>query len=128
MTALDHIKRALRMIGILAESETPDAAQGETALISLNSMLGAWETEGIRLTMPELALATTIPVPANHNDAISYGLAIRLAGEFGVTPTPAVADTQARTFAGLQAMYVQVPDVMLDPALIRPVRGWWGRW
>jgi hypothetical protein len=128
MTALDAINRALRMLGITAEGETPSAAQAEDALFTLNSMIGAWEGEGIRLTLPTLELVTTLPVPASHNDAICYSLAMRLAAEYGKPPSPALIETQSRTFNALQAAYVQVPELTIDPSLLRAGRTMWGRW
>jgi hypothetical protein len=44
-TAGDQINRALRLLGILAEGETPSAATSQDALIALNQMLDSWSTE-----------------------------------------------------------------------------------
>ena len=44
-TAGDQINRALRLLGILAEGETPSAATSQDALVALNQMLDSWSTE-----------------------------------------------------------------------------------
>ena len=44
-TAGDQINRALRLIGQLAEGETPSAATAQDALVSLNQMIDSWSTE-----------------------------------------------------------------------------------
>jgi hypothetical protein len=44
-TAGDQINRALRLLGILAEGETPSAAMSQDALMSLNQMIDSWNTE-----------------------------------------------------------------------------------
>jgi len=44
-TAGDQINRALRLLGILAEGETPSAATSQDALIALNQMLDSWSIE-----------------------------------------------------------------------------------
>lgn len=44
-TAADQINRALRMIGVLAEGETPSAGTSNDALIALNQMIDSWNTE-----------------------------------------------------------------------------------
>jgi hypothetical protein len=44
-TAGDQITRALRLLGILAEGETPSAAMSQDALMSLNQMIDSWNTE-----------------------------------------------------------------------------------
>ena len=45
MTANDQINRALRLLGILAEGETPSASMSQDALMALNQMLDSWNLE-----------------------------------------------------------------------------------
>ena len=44
-TAGDQINRSLRLLGILAEGETPSAAMSQDALIAMNQMIDSWNTE-----------------------------------------------------------------------------------
>lgn len=44
-TAADQINRALRLLGVLAEGETPSASESNDALVALNQMLDSWDTE-----------------------------------------------------------------------------------
>ena len=44
-TAGDQINRALRLLGVLAEGETPSAAVSQDALTALNQMIESWNTE-----------------------------------------------------------------------------------
>ena len=44
-TANDQINGALRVLGILAEGETPSAATSQDALQALNQMIDSWNTE-----------------------------------------------------------------------------------
>ena len=44
-SAGDQINRALRLLGVLAEGETPTAAMSEDALMALNQMIESWNTE-----------------------------------------------------------------------------------
>ncbi len=44
-TAGDQIDGALRLLGVLAESETPSAATSQDALFTLNQMIDSWSTE-----------------------------------------------------------------------------------
>jgi len=44
-TANDQINGALRVLGILAEGETPSAATSQDALTALNQMIDSWNTE-----------------------------------------------------------------------------------
>jgi hypothetical protein len=44
-SAGDQINRAFRLLGILAEGETPSAAMSQDALMALNQMIDSWNTE-----------------------------------------------------------------------------------
>lgn len=44
-SAGDQINRALRLLGVLAEGETPSAETSQDALTALNQMLDSWSTE-----------------------------------------------------------------------------------
>lgn len=44
-TAGDQINGALRLLGVLAEGETPSAATSQDALYALNQMIDSWNTE-----------------------------------------------------------------------------------
>ena len=46
-TAGDQINKALRLLGVLAEGETPSAATSQDALVALNQMLDSWSTESL---------------------------------------------------------------------------------
>ena len=44
-TAGDQINGALRLLGVLAEGETPSAETAQDALLALNQMIDSWNTE-----------------------------------------------------------------------------------
>ena len=44
-TAGDQINRALRLLGVLAEGETPSSQMSNDALMALNQMIESWNTE-----------------------------------------------------------------------------------
>jgi hypothetical protein len=44
-TAADQINRALRLLGVLAEGETPSASVSQDALMALNQMIDSWSVE-----------------------------------------------------------------------------------
>ena len=44
-TAGEQINRALRLLGVLAEGETPAASVSQDALMALNQMIDSWNTE-----------------------------------------------------------------------------------
>lgn len=58
-TALDMIKRAMRLIGVLSKGETPDDQDAADGLVSLNAMLGSWSNERLMihvLTLDDVSL------------------------------------------------------------------------
>jgi len=44
-SANDQINRALRLLGVLAEGETPSASVSQDSLMALNQMIDSWNTE-----------------------------------------------------------------------------------
>ena len=48
-SAGDQINGAMRLIGMLAEGETPSAAASEDALAALNQMIDSWNTERLSI-------------------------------------------------------------------------------
>ena len=52
-TASDQINRALRLLGILAEGETPSASTSQDALMALNQMIDSWSTERLSVFTTE---------------------------------------------------------------------------
>ena len=45
-TVSDIIKSSLRLLGILAQGETPTAQESADALVSLNDMIDSWSNDG----------------------------------------------------------------------------------
>ena len=49
VTAVDQINRALRLLGVLAEGETPSAEVSQDALVAFNQMIDSWNTEKLSI-------------------------------------------------------------------------------
>jgi hypothetical protein len=62
-TAGDQINRALRLLGVLAEGETPSASVSQDALMALNQMIDSWNTE--RLSWPAGEIKRTLGPSGN---------------------------------------------------------------
>lgn len=60
-TANDQINGALRILGVLAEGETPSAATSQDALTALNQMLDSWNTERLAVFSTQDQIATWPP-------------------------------------------------------------------
>ena len=57
-TAGDQINGALRLLGVLAEGETPSAAMSQDALVALDQMIDSWHTERLSVysTMDQICI------------------------------------------------------------------------
>lgn len=60
-TAGDQINGALRLLGILAEGETPSAATSQDALTALNQMVDSWNTERLSVFSTQDQIVTWLP-------------------------------------------------------------------
>ncbi len=120
-TALDVIKRSMRIIGALSDGENPTAEQAADGLTALQAMLGEWETRGVRLGSvvdATYATATDIPVPVTHLQALAFNLAVCIAPEYGrgQDALAAVIPQAERAFDALHAQYCAPPRVPIDEA------------
>ena len=60
-TAGDQINGALRLLGVLAEGETPSAGTSQDALISLNQMIDSWSTEKLATFTTQVQIFNWLP-------------------------------------------------------------------
>ena len=60
-TARDQINGALRLIGMLAEGESPSAATSQDALTALNQMIDSWNTERLAVFSTQDQIFTWTP-------------------------------------------------------------------
>jgi len=100
VTRHDIIKRALRLIGVVAQGETPTTDQTTEAAFALNSLVKAWQADGMPLwaiksyAVPltagtsayEIGLTKTINIPKplkviqayNHNTTSNVDIPMRI--------------------------------------------------
>jgi len=60
-TARDQINGALRLLGVLAESEEPSASTSQDALMALNQMIDSWNTERLSIFSTMDQVRTWLP-------------------------------------------------------------------
>ena len=60
-TAGDQINGALRLLGVLAEGETPSAGTSQDALVSLNQMIDSWSTEKLSTFTTQIQVFDWLP-------------------------------------------------------------------
>ena len=60
-TAGEQINGALRLLGVLAEGETPSAATSQDALFALNQMIDSWGTEKLATFTTQVQIFNWLP-------------------------------------------------------------------
>lgn len=101
-TNSDYITRALKKIGVLAESESPSAEQGSDALVVMNDMFAVWESEGIDVGWkPSASTTDTIDFHPAVREAVVTNLAARLCTDYAREPSAVLATLAVRTYEKL---------------------------
>ena len=124
-TWLDIEKHALRLLGVLDEADQPSGEQSADALYALEAMFGSWENEGLRLGAlvgTTLTAGGTVPLPASHYDAIAYGLALRLAPQYGAPVSPQLTMDAMTSKNALLAQYASTTEAYVDAAYLMGMR------
>ena len=84
-TNLQIIRDSLGLLGVLRETETPSAEQGEHGLRIMNELLEQWQAEGVRIGQwPQQDINATSPLPSNALAAVKANLALALSPYYGV--------------------------------------------
>ncbi len=132
LTATQVITRALRLIRVIGQDETPSANDVSTAYDALVSMLDGWA--GDPLMVPDLAAEFTMPgfvdattpvtIPEGSwglRRMMTYALAVEVAPEFGVVVDPRVAAEAEHAMRNWQKRVagLHAGRVTHDPSLVR---------
>lgn len=100
MKATEIIRAALTRLGIYATSDEVSAEDALTALATLNGLLSEYELQPLLKLPVDLYLPLTIhddmPMADSLQRVIILGLAIDLAPDYGVEPSPSLLRQQAR--------------------------------
>lgn len=108
-TANTIVSRALRLLGVIASGETIEASIGADALSVLNALLAEMHEAGIGLPDYSLTgLTDTLASDAADQEALAYQLAIRIAPEYGLSPTPAQIVMGRESMFRLRSRYLAV--------------------
>lgn len=121
------IESALRLVNVIAETESASAEQGAKGLEALNDMLAEWEADGVDLGyVPQDS--TTDDFPLEGVDLpIKYNLAVRLADEYGRQLSVRVLRVAETTYKRLVR---DVVNAQLQPVTTGhlPMPSWQGDW
>lgn len=112
------IQRAMLRANIVARGETPEAEESDDALKSLNTMMHAWETDGIHIGHVDLTLDDDIQLPDSQIRAVLLLLAMELLDEYEKPLPPLLVGQADRAKRQLLAEYITVPDAKMDQSLV----------
>lgn len=102
--ALSIIRDALQHIRVADANAALDENDTTDALRTLNQMMRTLEVDGVSLGWEDVTAATSnMPTPPEADEAIGYGLAVRLAPRYGVTPDPLTVQLAKETLGILRA-------------------------
>lgn len=102
--AISIIRDALQHIRVADAGAALDENDTADALRALNQMMRTLEVDGVSLGWQDVAAAADdMPTPPEADEAIGYGLAVRLAPRYGVQPDAATVQMASSTLAVLRA-------------------------
>lgn len=126
-TARDVISAALRLLSVTPSGQAPSAEDASDGLTALNSMMSAFPSMGIGYRHVTMTLEDVFPIPDALRAHVEAMLAVWIAPEYGIAPSPIVMQRDDMGRRALQAAHWQVETADIDSAVInRPfdfVRG-----
>lgn len=118
-TVRELVGRAYRLAGITDALDGDDATEPEMqdGLDAINQMMAEWRTRSVPIPHSTFTLDDTLPYREHTMRALAYNLAVELAGEFGVQPSPVIVSIADQSFRSLQNMAHNPPKMQVDPAI-----------
>jgi len=104
------VTRALRRLKVIGAGEDPSADDAADGLAALNAMIAGWEADGVKVS-------GDVPLDARFEEGVVALLAVRLADDFGTSPSAGVVRDAENGWARLQAAFNHVPLAQFDTAL-----------
>jgi hypothetical protein len=104
------VSRALRRLKVIGAGEDPSADDAADGLAALNAMIAGWEADGVKVS-------GDVPLDARFEEGVVALLAVRLADDFGTSPSAGVVRDAENGWSRLQAAFNHVPLAQFDSAL-----------
>jgi hypothetical protein len=121
MLILEVVTDALRNIGVLGVTDTPDAEQGADGVRKLNELMASLAEDGIDLGYaPSSSTADTIVLPLGQVSTIKALLSLRMAPIYGAEIPVAVAESAS---SGYNRLLSQALNLAMEPMKLRMAKG-----
>ena len=102
-------------LGIIRENEELSPEQLSTGIRKLNQMLADWEADGIELGYyPQTVATANVPITAGAERAVTFNVAIEIAGSFGAPIPPSTAKVAAESYRRLERDTIGLVEMSLD--------------
>lgn len=104
------VSRALRRLRLIGAGEDPSADDAADGLAALNAMIAGWQADGIEVS-------GDVPLDARFEEGVVALLAVRLADDYGASPSAGVVRDAQAGMQRLQAAFFNIPVAQFDIAL-----------
>ena len=119
-TSQEIIDRATSLLRVRTSGvtfSTDDASKNSDVFIALKNMLNEFGEDGL-VNIPEpSSLTATLDIPAGSVRGLAYNLAVEVAAEFGLDPTPIVFEIAKETKDRLESEITL--DMSIDASDLR---------
>lgn len=117
-TALSVIENALHDLGVLARGESAEAQEATDGLQLLNEMCNSWIHDDIDMEWITLtSTSDVVPYPDDQIGPIRYNLAMYMAPNFEVMPSPVLVAMAAQGKKQLRLAYLNSALLDIDTGL-----------
>lgn len=115
VTVRQLLSDAYLEIGIIRENEELSAEQLSTGIRKLNQMMADWHDDGIELGYyPQTVATANVPIPASAERAVTFNVAIEIAGSFGAPISPSTAKVANDSYRRLERDTIGLVEMSLD--------------
>ena len=123
-TMTEIVEGALRRLSILNPRSNTDAISLSYGLTALNDMMHAWKGVGIDIDHDTLEAADDFPLDPEHIQGVKALLAVRLAGDYGLSVNEGIVRDADMGWDAIQAEFFEAADnAEFDRGL--QVGRWW---
>lgn len=123
--ARDYVLRAMRLLGLVAPGEAPTASELADGVAALNVMLSEWRISGKDVGVSEYGPDDEVYCPDAFRSAIGYCLALEIAPEYGVQPSPMVLQRAEEGKRLIEATQAEVREMTVPTGLWFGLRRGW---
>jgi hypothetical protein len=119
-TVADILGPAFADAGIVGSGQTPSGDDTDTALTTLNQMLGIWQVSAFpSLILPEYTSAgDDLGLPREFEAPMRYNLAVNLCAAFSTPLRPDVKQLATTTLRTLKRLYLSIPQLSIPVDLL----------